>query len=134
MVPALIRPHPLSARGQRVDEFPEGVTVAQIVAVYFPAAVARAHVVVFVGSRQVPAEYWERVRPKAGVMVRVAVVLGGSGDAGRKQMLSAVAMIVISAFSAGAGAALYGAGTAGAYAFAATATMIGSLIVNSLFK
>jgi hypothetical protein len=132
MVPALIRPHPLTARDQRTEEFPEGLTLAEMVAVYWPGGVAREYVVVFVGNRQVPAEYWARVRPKAGVMVRMALTLGG-GD-GDKQMLGLVAMIALSIVAPMAGAAIFGAGTFGATAFAVGVTIVGSLAIGALFK
>lgn len=131
MVAALIRPHMLSPRDQRALEMPEGLTIAQMVALVWPVDVARGHAVVFIGEVQVPLEYWPRVRPKAGALVRMALTFGG-GDS--KGILASVAMIALAVIAPPLGAWI--APTIGVSSVIATAgiTMIGALAIGALFR
>ena len=130
-VPLHLRGHEFDAPG--VVYAQPGQTLLQMLRDAAGGAEISADIVVRVGGYQVPREAWARLRPKAGV--RVDVLRQGLAKGGARQILAAVAMIVVAYFAPGWGAALAkGAGwsAAAGNAIASGITLAASLAVNAL--
>lgn len=110
-----------------------GQTLLQMLKAAAGGAEISADVVVRVGGYVVPRAAWGRLRPKAGV--RVDVLRQGLAKGGARQILAAVAMIVVAYYAPGWGASLAkGAGwsAAAGNAIASGITLAASLAVNAL--
>uniref|UniRef100_A0AAU6W067 Tail protein n=1 Tax=Pseudomonas phage Nican01 TaxID=3138540 RepID=A0AAU6W067_9CAUD len=68
----------------------------------------------------------------ADCIVIAPMILGGGGGGGGKTILRMVAMIAVTYFSAGAGTAMFGAGTFGAAAVTVGLTVAGTMAINAL--
>ncbi len=115
---------PFAAGAQRI-EAPAGLSILDMLerAEVRPRVAQRC--VVMIGDRPVPRALWERVRPKAGVTVLVAVRPGASGGKGGSNPLRVIlqiAVMVASAFLVAAGMP---------FAAAAVSTL-GNLAVSAL--
>lgn len=130
-------PRPFSD-AQVIRQVDAGGTLVDILTANGMADVVTGHWLdarVEVGGVLVPAEYWQRVRPKGGVLVTVRVCPAG-GEGGGKDVMRAVLMIgVMAAAMAIPGMQVFAAGYAlagwGAVAGAAVG-IIGALAVNAL--
>ena len=137
MANALIRPHPLSDRGQIELVMPSGSNLQDIADAVW-AQDAQTCVVLTINGDIIPSKYWKQVRPKDGAMVRGTLTFAGGGGGGKK-ILALVAIIAIAVFAPYAAIAMGFTTTAGAltglgYAVAAGISMVGNMLVNSLFK
>lgn len=131
------RPHPFRTDRILLDLEP-GASIAEILARagFHPRVLPFTQVAI--GTDPVPADWWGRVRPKAGTVVYARVVPGKKGK-NPLGMLLMVAVAVLSVWTgglaAGAFAAAYGAGAAatavGAIVSAAV-SMVGRLLVNAI--
>lgn len=130
-------PRPFSD-AQIVRQVDAGGTLSEILDANGMADVVSGHWLdarVEVGGVLVPVEYWQRVRPKGGVLVTVRVCPAG-GEGGNKDIMRAVLMIgVMAAAMTIPGMQVFAAGAAlagwGAVAGAAVGIM-GALAVNAL--
>ena len=116
-------------------EIPPGLTVAGILEVVQVDPVLRAHCHVTIGGQVVPVDMYDRVRPKAGASLTVAVMPANGQTALRAVLVIAIAVAAV--YTGGAAAIAFG-GTAtfgGSLAGAAAATAIplgGPLALNAL--
>lgn len=67
--------------GARHVEAPEGVTLAQIIALYLPRATREVwpHLSIIIGADEIDYRFWAVIRPKPGVQVFIAVRAGKGG-------------------------------------------------------
>lgn len=145
-VAAIWRP-PFAMGSPKVEMWPEGVTVAQIVRDMrdLPSGFA-VRGVVFVNGVEVPREMWPRVRPKAHVKGReVTITLHmplqggrGEGGGGGKQIFAVVALLALTVLTAGINAGWLAAGgffaaqSASAAILAGTVGVAGALAIAAL--
>jgi len=131
--------HPL--RSERTHyEVMEGATVEDIVNSIDQDSCIRSQLVVYVGDRAVPREYWKYVKPKANTSIAIrAVPLGGDGDKdGLRAVLTVIVVAVVSWFTLGAGASgtalatSSGGTTALGYVAYAAGTILGRLLVDAI--
>ena len=125
-------PHPFSV--ERIDRLaPEGLTLAEMVALAQPDPVLAAFAHVYVGDHYVPRENWHLVRPRAGAVVTLRVVPQGGG--GKKNILGIILTIAVIAasfvFAQPLGAALIGAD--GSF-LGLSASQLGGFIINTVGK
>jgi hypothetical protein len=96
-------PRPFSA--ERVDAVvPEGPTLADIVDATGLPLVYAPYLRVTINDGRVPAEWWSRVRPRAGTHVTIEVVpMGGGGGGGGKNPLRTVLTlaVIVASFALG---------------------------------
>lgn len=127
-------PHPFET--DHIDcLFPDGSTVAEIVAVTITDPVYAAHAHIYIGDQYIPRHLWHRVRPKPGATIYLKVVAHGGGGGGGKNPLRTVLTIAVIAasFYAGPilGAALSPTGAAGASFFGSlTYGQLGGAIIG----
>jgi hypothetical protein len=150
----VIQPRPFSRDVQRAVA-PAGVSVAEIVARAAIPPAYRSHLRVWIDDREVPRDWWPRVRPREGRTVLVAVVPagGGGGGGGGKNLVRSIALLAVSiaavAYAPTIATSLFGAEAMSGFAattlfgeitaqtlihgmIGASLTMIGSLAVNAL--
>jgi len=122
-------PHLLSHPSVDV-EMQEGVTVGEMLdrSGIDPRLARWCHVEI--DGREIPALWWDRVRPKAGRVVTVSVVPeGGDGDSNKalRTVLLVVVMVAALAISGGALAGVLGASfAAGGYGAIFGAALVGA--------
>ncbi len=129
--PLHLRAHEFSTPG--VAYATPGLTLQQMLEEVAGGAQISPDVLVRVGGYVVPRHAWGRVRPKPGA--RIDVLRQGLAKGGARQILAAVAMIVVAYYAPGWGAALAkGAGwsAAAGNAIASGITLAASLAVNAL--
>ena len=80
--------------------------------------------VVTIGDRQVPREWWPRLRVRPGVVIGVAAAVAGGGDSDVGRTLATIAVMVVAA----AATAMTGNPMVGA-----SVNMIGMMLVNAIF-
>ncbi|TMV09813.1 phage tail protein [Ruegeria sediminis] len=122
-------------QGRSSLELPEGLTVAEIVAQAVPGLtpadrhLLRVVLVTEKGAAAVSLEYWNQVRPRAGVQVVIRLVPGK--NALRTVLLAVVSVAALALAPAVAGV-LGIAGKVGIALVGAGLTIVGSLLVNAL--
>lgn len=121
--PLIFTPHPITLEGQKF--IPARVHEGETLRMFLDRNIDLGADAweVRVGGVVVPVEMWDRVRPKHGHVIEVR-------GAVKKQALYIVAMIALTYFTMGAGAAW--AGALGATGFAATAVYAGAFIVGAM--
>ncbi|MCC6426294.1 MAG: C40 family peptidase [Phycisphaerales bacterium] len=126
------RPNPFSAQ-QIVERFPAGVTILELLELAGIDALPGVHV--YVDSREIPAEAWSIVRPKAGRFVTVGVQpLGGGGGKSGLRLVASIAIIAAAAYFGGvAGAQLATAGYSAGAAAAGGALVSGAIMAAGYF-
>lgn len=138
--------HPFKTERKEL-EFPEGMTVEQMLRVAQPDNRQIEHALVFVHGEIIPRNMWSTYRPKPGALIeaRAFPVPRGGGDGGAKNPLRIVLTIAVLAFAAWAGPALAGLlfsaetiAAGGAWVTFATAALsgvtaaVGMLAVNAI--
>jgi hypothetical protein len=125
---------------------PEGPTLEEILVATGWDLALRDFTVILVGDRDIPSSAWGDFRPGDGDKVRVMLRPSGGGRGTGKQIIAAVAIVVIAIVAAYAGAALAPAAagvfgvtsTAGVAAFGtvitAAITITGSLLVGAFIR
>lgn len=135
MADIILRPHVLSQREAMHFEVQAGATVQDIVDIGWPDADVHDCVLITVNGDVIPREYWGRCKPKETSLVRGALILQGGRGGGGKNILQTIAMIavvVVATFVAGP-AVLGLTGLVSTLAVAGM-TMVGGMLVSSLFK
>ncbi|MER8946088.1 phage tail protein [Mesorhizobium sp. M0959] len=120
---------------------PEGMTIAEMVAIALPGAtnavLERTRVALVKGDGMQVARraLWHRARPNAGVHVVIRVVPGGDSFRSVLQILVSVAAIAVAGFFFPAGATLFGSellATVAKTALTVGLTALGGLLINAL--
>jgi hypothetical protein len=110
-------PHPFKT--EQIDiEFPEGMTIAEMIDASGIDPILARHAHCFVGDQYVQRHLWRRVRPKPGVNLTLRVVpQGGGGSKNILHTVLTIAVVVIAAvatfYVGGIGAAPVAAGGLG---------------------
>jgi len=110
-----------------------GQSIEQMLLEACGAAQLSDDLVVRVGGHVVPRAFWSRLKPKHGV--RIDVLRQGLAKGGARQIVAAVAMIVVAYFAPAWGAAMakgMGWSAAAGNAIATGITMVASLAVSAL--
>lgn len=137
-MPLIVRPHPFSA-DPGVVMAQQGQTIGEMLRAAIEPGDELAPLEVRVGGYAVPAELWDRLRPKAGTVIEVT----GLPEGGMNRNWASALMIAVSIFAPMAAGALvgsgsfFGAGTVmgmGAKAWTGIFYMVGTLAVNALVK
>lgn len=128
----------------RVTRFPDGLSLAEIVAKMELPSVVKEQGTVCINGHPVPRGAWHLVRPKAvtgGVHNAITVhapILGGGGDGG-KNPLAILGGLALTILSGGAAAGLFAtsgglfvAGSTSALFLAGGISLVGSLLLNAL--
>ncbi|HLT10565.1 MAG TPA: hypothetical protein VK028_07135, partial [Micromonosporaceae bacterium] len=127
-VPLLLRPHPYSADPGVVLARP-GQTIAEMLSAAAGGA-DLAPLQVRVGGYEVPAELWDRVRPKQGSVIEVTGIPGS----GMNDNWRAVLMIVVAVVAWYVAPYLGGTWGLSEGAWAGLLTMAGNMMINALVK
>jgi predicted phage tail protein len=134
----IARPHPFS-QTPSVVAVKAGRTIQQILDDCRDGYELASTLRVEINGYEVPAELWQRVKPKAGTKIALTVMPAGGGGSGNKwlRLVLMVVVIVVAWYVApiimgtSAGAALAGMGVTTAMV-ASGLTMIGMALVNAL--
>lgn len=141
LVPVIAAPHFDPAHRRITLEFPEGLTITEMVQAALPCQPAsdlsqvRVALVTSRGSQVILPERWARVRPKAGVRVVIRLIAGKSALKSILSIVVAVAAIATGTWFAGTLLGLTAGTTAYALAFAGASlavTVLGQLLINAL--
>lgn len=138
LIPVIAAPL-LDPSSGRVDiQLPEGLTIAEIVAIALPGLGAsqldRTRVVLVSekGRAVVSSELWAQVRPKPGVQVVIRVVPGKNAVRSVLRIIVAIAAVAIGFYFAGALGFTGIAGSLVASAVGMGVTALGNLLINAL--
>lgn len=125
---AAVRRVPITGDIEHVTA-PEGATIAEFVAIAFPAEAHRSHVVAILDGEEIAPEAWERA-PRAGETLQLVFRPGGKDFF---RTLLQIAVIAVSVWvGGGALGGWFAAGTWQAAVAAAGVSILGSLAINSL--
>lgn len=128
MLDAAVRRVPITGDIEHVTA-PEGASVAEFVAIAFPAEAHRAHVVAIVDGEEIAADAWDRV-PRAGEALQLVFRPGG------KDFFRTILQIAVIAVAAWVGfgglGGWFAAGMWQTAVAAAGVSILGSLAINAL--
>ena len=133
MIPVTYRPSPFRPEHRRL-EAPHGSSLTDIVELAVDDRfIPWAHVQL--GDQAIGPEHWDRVRPKDGVAVTVALVPQGGGGGGKTalRIVATIAIAVAATYTGGAAAGALGfaAGSTGA-AVTGAAVAVGTTVAANL--
>ncbi|RUS64913.1 phage tail protein [Pseudorhodobacter sp. E13] len=141
LVPVIAAPHFDPGQRRITLEFPEGLTIAEMVRAALPCqpsaelAQVRVALVTARGTQLILPEHWARVRPKAGVRVVIRLVAGKNALKSVLSIVVAVAAFATGTWFAGSVLGLTAGTTAYSLAFAGASlavTALGQLLINAL--
>lgn len=135
LIPVTTAPLLDPGQARRDLRLPEGLTLAEIVALAMPGlgAAERGHLRLMLvtpqGSAVIPAQHWHAVRPKPGVHVVIRLI---PGDDALRSILAIVVTIAAVAFAGPLAAGLGITGQLGVGLVTAGLSVVGNLLINAL--
>lgn len=133
MIDVNIVPHPFRAERER-HRLPVGRSIAAIINEVQPETWLHRHAHVYLNGDYVPMELWSRVKPKAGTQLSIRLVPMGGGGGGRKNPLSTVLSLAVSAALPGLTPGIsnfFGGGLIGRFAMGAF-SLAAHLVINAI--
>lgn len=128
MPAVVLKPSPLRSETRDLA-VRAGLTLAEILDTVLPDPIVREHAYVEINGHPISRDLWPRVRPKEGATINIVVVPAGGG--GGLQLAAAIGLSLAVVATGGLAAPLIGGFGAGL--LATGVSIVGSLMLNTLF-